>query len=101
MGEKIYLTPEQIRSTSEEIKRLADEYQLKYKDFYTEVRRLDGTVFSGKDQEAFMAKVTSFEKSFEAMYDLMLDYSNYLSNTAQAFETTQSTLINKAGNLVG
>lgn len=101
MGEKIYLTPEQIRSTSEEIKRLADDYQQKYTEFYREVRRLDGNVFSGKDQEAFMAKVTSFENSFKAMYELMLDYSNYLSNTAQAFETTQSTLINKAGNLVG
>ncbi len=102
MADKILVTPEQLKQKSKDIQRLAQNYQTEYEKVYTAVDKMkaDGN-FDGADYEEFRNKVVEFKKDFQKMKQLMDDYANFLSTTANQYEQTQNDAVKSARSLSG
>ena len=99
MARKITVTPEQLTSASEKINSLAADYQRVYLKLYSEVESMNAA-WDGADNVAYVSQVKGFEDDFQLMYKLMLDYSDFLKNSAQMYSQTQDDIISQAAKLV-
>lgn len=99
MARKIQVTPEQLESAATAISGLAGDYKNLYSEFYTETSAMANT-WKGEDNIAFINQIGEFKDDFEKMYDLMMQYVDFLQKSAKAYRTTQENVVTEAKKLV-
>ena len=99
MAKKIVVDPEKLTSAADKIDSSAAEYQKTYTKLYTEVQAMKAA-WDGVDNTAFTTRIAGFKDDFQLMYKLMIDYSNFLRQSAKSYSATQSDIIQQASKLV-
>lgn len=99
MARTIQVTPEQLKSTAGRIESLAADYKAQYDQLYSETNAMAST-WSGKDNVAFVNQIDGFKDDFAKMHRLMLNYAEFLTNSAKAYSQTQDTAVAEAKKLV-
>lgn len=95
----IQVTPEQLESTAGRIESMATEYKTQYNQLYNETNAMAST-WNGKDNMAFTDQIAGFKDDFEKMYSLMIQYADFLRQSAKAYRETQNTVVSEARKLV-
>lgn len=95
---KITVTPDDLKNASKKISELAGEYMTQYKNLYTETDALAST-WSGKDNKAFVARINGFKEDFQKMYDLMIDYKDFLQKSGETYQKTLDAITTDANKL--
>lgn len=98
MATTIKVTPQELDTTSKLIKGLAEEYKTEYENLFGDVRAMQGK-WDGQDNQAYTTQVEGFKDDFTNMYNLMVQYSDYLMKTKKAYEDTQTNIKNTASGL--
>ena len=99
MARTIQVTPELLESTAGRIDGLAGDYKTQYDALYSETDAMRST-WQGKDNVAFVDQIAGFKDDFEKMYNLMLNYADFLRKSAKAYRETQDTVTSEARKLV-
>ena len=99
MARTIQVTPELLESTAGRIDGLAADYKTQYDALYSETDAMRST-WQGKDNVAFVDQIAGFKDDFEKMYNLMLNYADFLRKSAKAYRETQDTVTSEARKLV-
>lgn len=95
---KLKVKPDELRKAATNIETYAGDYQEKYEELYRINEEME-TTWPAKDEVAYIEKIKGFQDDLQKMYQLMMDYAAYLRSTAQAYETTQQDIIDKANRL--
>lgn len=98
MAEIIKVNPAKLRSTSGQISGLAADYKGLYTRLYAEADGMKSS-WDAADNVAYIKRIKEFEEDFRAMHALMMDYVDYLEQSAAAYEKTQEDVITQAGRL--
>ncbi len=98
MATTIKVTPQDLQNASGQISSLAGEYKSEYEALFREVHEMQGK-WDGQDNQAYTNRVEGFRDDFDNMYNLMIQYSDYLKNTAKAYAETQDNIKNAASTL--
>lgn len=93
------VSPEYLRRTSSIICQEAEAYKKDYDEMYREVDALAGS-WQGADNQAFVSQIQGFLPELNQMYQLMLQYSNFLNQSAQVYEQVQNETIAYARRLI-
>ena len=99
MAKKITVDPAKLTGSADKIDSSAAEYQKTYTKLYTEVTAMK-TAWDGADNVAFTTRIEGFKDDFQLMYKLMIDYANFLRQSAKSYNATQDNIINQASKLV-
>lgn len=95
---KTVVNPKILMDTSREIEGKASEYRSSYQQFYNEVENLK-TKWKGDAVAKAAEQFGRFEDDFDRMYDLMMDYADYLRNAANAYDQANEKIIGEAAAL--
>lgn len=78
------MTPQELFDAANKILTAAQDYKESYTKLIAEVNDLctNGS-YVGEDATLFNQKVSGFQKNYDAMYELMQEYAEYLKNVAQ------------------
>lgn len=95
----IVVEPQKLRSTARKIEELANDYKALYNKLYDKTDDL-ATTWSGKDNVAFVEQIAGFKDDLGNMYTLMRNYADFLVQSAEAYSTTQETIVTEAKKLV-
>ena len=95
----IQVSPEQLDNAAKTISGMAVDYETLYKQLLSEVEGMKDVTWGGADAEAYIAQVKSFEDDFIKMFNLMNDYANFLTKSANAYRTTQGNVKDLAAKL--
>lgn len=99
MVRQIQVTPELLESAASKIEGLAGEYKSQYDALYDETNAMAAT-WNGKDNVAFVDQIAGFKDDFAKMYNLMLNYADFLRKSAKAYRDTQNTIVAEAKKLI-
>lgn len=99
MARQIQVTPELLESAASKIEGLAGEYKSQYDALYDETNAMAAT-WNGKDNVAFVDQIAGFKDDFAKMYNLMLNYADFLRKSAKAYRDTQNTIVAEAKKLI-
>ena len=95
----IIVTPEQLEIAAGRIETLAGDYQAQYNQLYSRTDALAST-WQGEDNTAFVDQISGFKDDFQKMYNLMMQYADFLRKSAQAYRSTQEQVVSQARSLV-
>ncbi|MCI9292260.1 MAG: WXG100 family type VII secretion target [Erysipelotrichaceae bacterium] len=98
MAKVIEVTPAQLESAAGKIDGHAGDYQSLYQEFYKVTDDMAAN-WDGKDNLAFIERISGFRDDFQKMYQLMLDYADYLRKAAKNYRDTQDSITSQAKNL--
>lgn len=98
MARDILVTPEQLESTAGIIEGLAGDYKAQYDNLYNETNAMAST-WQGKDNMAYIDQIGGFKDDLTKMYELMLDYAEFLQKSAKAYRETQDSVTAAAKKL--
>lgn len=100
MSERVIrVQPSELTSAANNVTTYRSNYIDYYNDIVTKANNLTSTSWSGKDAEAFAAKVNTFKNTFAQMESILQEYITFLANAAEAYNTAQSNVTTEAGNL--
>ncbi len=99
MSQNIQVTPEQLETDATKIEGLAADYKNQYDLLYKETGAMSST-WNGKDNIAFTDQIAGFKDDFEKMHTLMLNYVDFLRQSAKAYRDTQESVTSEARKLV-
>lgn len=99
MATTIKVTPQELLTASTQISGLADEYKSEYEALFGDVVAMKGK-WDGQDNQTYTDRVEGFRDDFTNMYNLMIQYSDYLKETGNAYQQTQTNIKNAAATLV-
>lgn len=94
----IMVEMEKVEARAKNIDSLAGDYKAEYEKFYKEMQNMSSH-WSGKEMEAFLAKINEFKKDFEKMHNLMTQYSDFMKKAAESYRKSQDELTKKAHGL--
>ena len=95
---RILVEMDEVLKTANKIDNAKEEYQRLYNELYSQIDRL-GSSWQGRDNLAFTTKIKSYEDDFRRIAIIMTQYSDFLRNSAKAYESTQNELYNQANRL--
>ena len=95
---KIVVEPEKLKLAAAQIKQQAEDYEQQYNLLFIVVDGL-GSVWKGADNIAFVNQIHGFMDDFQKMKQLMIQYAEFLENSAKLYDTTQQDRIAKAQSL--
>lgn len=98
MNGTIRVEPAKLKSTASQIDAQAAQYKRLYEQLYTEVNAMK-SAWNDAANIAFTSQVEGFKEDLEKMYKLMTQYSEFLVNAANTYETAQNNLIDGAKRL--
>ena len=96
--QSIRVEPAKLLKVAQNIDTVRDDYKRLYTQLYATVDRLS-SVWQGKDNQAFIAQIRGFEDNFRRINVVMNQYSDFLRNSTQGYETTQNELYSQAMRL--
>lgn len=99
MARSITVDPAKLEAAAASMDQQAADYKTVYEQLYTEVSSMKAA-WDGADNAAFTSQIEGFKDDFQRMYQLMLDYSDYLKKSAAAYRNTQNDVITQAKALV-
>lgn len=88
MAGTIKVDPAQLQQTASQIDTAAGEYRKLYNQLYSDVSAMRSG-WTGTDNQAFTDQIEGFKDDFEKMAQLMDEYSAFLKDAAQKYQTTQ------------
>ena len=90
---KILVTAEILREASNKVAELTRKYHDDYTTIYNHVNAIaEGASWGGKDHEAFVEQIEQFRDDFDSMEQEMMNYSEFLKKTADAYSLTQKNI---------
>lgn len=97
---QINVTAEELRNTATKIRNLAEDYRTLYASnlLNSNLGELKDAWY-GEDQTSYTQRVESFKKNFDEMYELMLEYADHLTKTAQIYDDNQENLATRGATL--
>ena len=90
--ESIKVTPENLVAKAREVDGKAGEYYGLYRGFLQDMETLTSSDWTGQEATDFLNQVRGFEDDCNKMKELMNDYANFMRQTAQNYENTQSNV---------
>lgn len=89
-----------IRNAKDCIEKEANAYKTAYENIY----KYAGEIFAaeqwlGADARKYHEKLLEFKNDFAELYNHFISYMNFLSKSAEAYETVQEIARKKAGKL--
>jgi WXG100 family type VII secretion target len=98
MGKTIMVDPSKLTSTASTIESYAGDYKKTYEQLLNEVDAM-ANAWSGTDNVSFTSQIKGFQENFQAMYNLMNEYVNFLRNSSNAYSTAQQNIADAAKKL--
>ncbi|MBQ3864806.1 MAG: WXG100 family type VII secretion target [Clostridia bacterium] len=98
MAKIIRVDPGRLETAASRLDGQAAEYRRLYEQLYTEVESMSGA-WQGADNLAFTGQIEGFREDFQAMYTLMMQYSEFLKNSAATYRETQAEVVAQAKKL--
>ena len=95
---QIEVETSQVLKTAEKIEEAKVEYQQLYYELYEQVDLLASS-WSGKDNQAFTTQIKAYEEDFRKIAVIMTQYSEFLRNSARAYQSMQEELSSQANRL--
>lgn len=96
---QIICEPARLELSATLIDSLNNDYQRLFNQLFEAVDTMN-TAWSGKDNTAFTNQIKGFNDDLRAISNIMSQYSQFLKNTARAYQETQDELYNQAQHLV-
>lgn len=100
MARSIRVDSDKLRNWANEIKAIAEDYQVNYSSLLATADSLSGS-WIGEDNVAFQKKVHEFDDDFKKMMKEILQYASYLEKTAKVYDVVRNVAQKKAGALKG
>ena len=88
----------ELMKVASRIETAKQDYQRLYINLYTLIDRASSS-WQGKDNVAFVNQIKAYEEDFRQIAIIMSQYSDFLKNSALAYESTQDELFHQASNL--
>ncbi len=98
MAMSIRVEPSKLEAAATQIDNQAAEYKRLYEQLYTEVESMASS-WQGSDNLAFTSQINGFREDFNMMYQLMMQYSEFLKNSANTYRQTQQEVADQARRL--
>ena len=98
MGNRIQVDPAQLNAAASHIDGVAAQYQQLYNKLFSDVGAMQAA-WQGKDNQAFTSQIEGFKQDFQQMYQLMVEYSNFLKKSAQTYQQAQDDTVSGAQRL--
>ena len=98
-AKSIKVTPEELRTISNNIAGKAEEYKGTVSTLYSKVDAM-AAAWEGKDNLEYAAQIRAFKPQLEKMEQLMREYSQFLQTASKAYDDVQGQIYNKAQTLV-
>ena len=99
MARTIEVTPEMLTAAAGKINDLAGQYQTQYNNLYSETSAMK-TTWDGKDNVAFTNQIEGYKDDFKTMYNLLIEYAEFLKKSAKSYSDTQNAAVTEAKKLV-
>ena len=99
MGKVIVVDPKQLQNTASKIEALASDYKMLYNKLYSKTDDL-ALSWNGKDNVAFVEQIAGFRDDLDGMFKLMMNYVDFLRQSAKAYIDTQDAVVAEARKLV-
>ena len=95
-----YITVEtdKLLKTAANIDIARQDYQRLYVDLYQRIDELSAA-WTGKDNQAFTNRIKAYQDDFRRISVIMTQYSDFLRNSARAYDSTQEELAMEASRL--
>ena len=96
---KITVEPEALLSCATRMEDTNQEYLKNTNEFFNVVEDMS-VGWQGKDNLAFTNKISKFQGDFKQLSMLCMQYTEFLNNSAHAYQDTQNELMNQANGLM-
>ena len=95
-----YITVEtdKLLKTAANIDIARQDYQRLYVDLYQRIDELSAA-WNCKDNQAFTNRIKAYQDDFRRISVIMTQYSDFLRNSARAYDSTQEELAMEASRL--
>ena len=95
-----YITVEtdKLLKTAANIDIARQDYQRLYVDLYQRIDELSAA-WNSKDNQAFTNRIKAYQDDFRRISVIMTQYSDFLRNSARAYDSTQEELAMEASRL--
>ncbi len=100
MSVRINVDPARLETSASHIEQMYLMYEKEYRLLFQYVENLKVN-WQGKDNQAFVQQIESFEKDFIAMQNVMKEYAEFLKQCAKAYRMTQNECTSYAKRLFG
>ncbi len=87
-----------VLNTAQKIEEAKEEYQRLYNEIYQKIDTLANS-WQGQDNLRFTTRIKSYEEDFRRIAIIMSQYSDFLRNSARAYQNTQDEIANMADRL--
>lgn len=95
---RIMADPAQMRSYANRVGASATDFKTNYTQMYSVIDSLKNA-WTGKDNQAFANKINGYKKDFDAMYQAIESYKDFLNQSAKAYEEAQTEITSAAGRV--
>ena len=95
---KIHVDMIQVMTNAAYISQQAQQYAGVYGNIYQLLDEM-GTIWQGKDYDAFAQQLVAFRKDFDRMKQVLEDYAAYLRESASIYRRLQEECMTMAGRL--
>lgn len=98
MGSSILVDPSRLEAAANNMDSQIAEYKREYNQLFSEVDSM-GSAWQGSDNLAFVNQINGFREEFDAMSNLMSEYSSFLKAASNTYNQSQSDVVNGARKL--
>ncbi|MEL7662038.1 WXG100 family type VII secretion target [Acetobacterium wieringae] len=98
MSRAITVQPTVLKKTADSLNQSVAEYEKIYKQLFSEVDGM-GAAWQGIDNQAFVNQIKGFMDDFQTMSNLMKNYSQFLTESANTYEAAQNEIVSSAKRL--
>ena len=95
----IKVSTEELGTASTYIGVQAEDFKTQYETLYKDIDAMQNK-WSGEDYNQFKQEMADYRPELQKMYQLMKDYSRYLSTTKSDYEVTQREIAKNARAIV-
>lgn len=90
---------DELRSAANNISNLATEFFKNYEGMYSTIENDLATVWVGSGADEFKANAENMKGHFEALHELMNEYSSQLINVANSYDSQEADIISAVSTL--
>lgn len=85
---RLYVDMDEMQHQINRMNELCDVYHFLYGTLFSKVDE-SALYWKGKDQQAFLSRIHNFEGDFDKMHELLLQYTDFLEKSLQAYRMCQ------------
>ncbi len=99
MANEWAVTTERLVSSAGAIEEKTAKYNAEWAKLYTELQSLKSSQWQGIASDTFNSKLEAYRNDFEEMAKILMEYAQFLRNTAENYVKTEEALKDAASNL--